>query len=269
MNAQAAHRTQRTDTHRPSAIRPDEYLYVGAFDGSLGSADPDDLDGAAEALKASVESSSTSVYRDTSRCDHCGAHLRYAVVWRHEPTGQNICTGEICARETMIVPDRMALDLKRLKGRAKRRREREAAQMKAAERYPEAVEILNGYRGEDRFLADVARKFGRYGTLTRRQAAAVVRAHGRESGSRKQDRFRTPDEQRRERGRKLFEAGGVRKIEEGVEASYAVTASDGGEYEVRLAADRPELCCPCRDAAKGNRCKHFYAATFADEATQR
>ncbi len=248
---------ERTDAHRPSAIDPAAYEYRWAFDTA------DERGPTAARFEELLRASETSVYRDPRRCDHCGAHLRYAVIYEHLPSGGVISTGVDCARNTMSVPDRMTLRVARLKARAKMRRERDERKRDAESRHPRAVGILREYEawgGENAFVRSVARRFARRGWLSDRQAWAVVRAS--EKGASRGSGADAADARRRERGRDLYKAGKVRKVGNGV---YAVAGSDGSEYLVTL----HPAGCPCPDSGKGNRCKHHYASRCAEAAESR
>ena len=244
----------RTDEHRPSAIDPADYEYRWAFD------TVSQLGPTAARFEAALRGSSKSVYRDARRCDHCGAHLRYAVVYEHTPTGEVICTGIDCARNTMSVPDRLTLRVKRLRALTTMRRERRKRKEDAEARHPRVTALLGVYErqgGSNAFVRSVSRKYRRHGYLSDRQAAAVLRAVDR--GVPKGRGADAADRRRRERGAQLHQDGKVRKVEED---GYLVEGSDGGEYRVTL---DPENY-PCPDAGKGNRCKHVYAALAAEHA---
>lgn len=246
-------RRARTDQHRPSAIEPADYEYRWIID-TAGQRGP-----TGARYEAALMSSVTSVYRSPNRCDHCGAHLRYAVIYEHVPTGEMICTGIICAEKTMSVPDRMTLRVRRLRALTTMRRERRKRKEDAERRHPRAVSILENYAfsgGTNPFVLSVARRYRRHGWLSDRQADAVVDAVDRSvPRGRGAD---AADLRRRERGAALYRAGRVRHVGECV---YLVGASDGGEYRVTL---DPEHC-PCPDAGKGNRCKHVYGALCAEK----
>lgn len=93
----------------------------------------------------------------------------------------------------------MTLDIKRLKEAAANRREKaryakETEKARAASRkeYPEAVEILENYEGNNSFLVDVKSRFDRYGNLSEKQAAAVVRAYEKESAPKQEEEQGSP-----------------------------------------------------------------------------
>jgi hypothetical protein len=55
-----------------------------------------------------------------------------------------------------------------------------AARVLSKERFPKAVAILEGYSGSNQFIANVATKFDRYGSISEAQAAAVEAAFTRD-----------------------------------------------------------------------------------------
>jgi hypothetical protein len=190
---------QRTDIHRPSAINPADYDYVGSFiadppysyDGDL-LCDPSELadypqehlDGASyyELLCDATSPDRAYPYTHSSKmvlgyrekCDHCGASLRYVAVYRHRPSGQFIATGHDCADNTMEWSDRRSLDLARQKkamDAARKSNAEEEERRYNIERtnalFPEAVTLLMNYEGHNSFIQDVASRFTRWGTTKR------------------------------------------------------------------------------------------------------
>lgn len=194
----------RTDVHRPKEIRPEDYSWRHSFDTQppmfmpVGNVTQADIERAQAAMEewhklfeqfvmAPIRHSAATVYGSPNRCDHCGAHLRYGNLYHHEPTGGVIVVGDICADETMEVPDRAKLQQKRIREAAASARMREANNKAARQRievaeksYPEATAILEHYEGDNYFIEDVAGKFKHNGYLSEKQAAAIVRAHRRD-----------------------------------------------------------------------------------------
>lgn len=212
---------QRIDEHRPSAIRPEDYAFEFGYDaqppmgwGFGEVTDPEQMRRMRETYEAMLQEhiellrpireSGTSTYNDPYRCDHCGAHMRYGMVYRHLPSEDVITVGEICAENTMRVPNRATLVMKRLREAAAAARMREAEDKEARERrelaerdYPEAVKVIRAIVAEsetaqailaDRdaplyeidalpFLENVAVKHLRRGYLSERQAAAIVKGY--------------------------------------------------------------------------------------------
>lgn len=180
----------RTDIHRPSApdFDPAGYQLIDVFD-----LHPEDGDGAEAArmiqdcLEAGI--SWALPYGDAAVCGHCGAHLRYAALLRHEASDTMMFVGSTCLRERFA--DMTAAKFAMLRAAAA---ERAAATRERTRRHELAAEGLaflaegpallielsyagNGgvVDGND-FLSDIARKVFQYGNLSERQVAAAERA---------------------------------------------------------------------------------------------
>lgn len=76
----------RSDVHAPSQFIPENYSYVGGYDGGGLKVTKREHD-----LIQLVINSGTRL----GQCTHCGAHIRYAAVMRHT-SGQYILAGETC-----------------------------------------------------------------------------------------------------------------------------------------------------------------------------
>ena len=110
------------------------------------------------------------------QCTHCGAHLRYFVVWQHLPTGEHIVTGEQCAEERMALESRAALELSLAKKAAVTRRAQErliAAAHAWIENNATLWERMLAARG-DTFVDSMVHAVAQYGGLTERQRAALI-----------------------------------------------------------------------------------------------
>lgn len=194
----------RTDVHRPSYIRPEDYSYTTSFDTTPPEIWPPDGVVTPEFQRmmelvmqpwreerdrlANMLNTDTSVYKSLYRCDHCGAHLRYVSLFYHEPTGNHIAVGEECAENTMDVPDRMTLEIKRLRERSAARREKarmDAETRKAKEETrkhdPVAAGILDNYEGENSFILDVKARYDKWGNISDAQASAIINTYNREN----------------------------------------------------------------------------------------
>lgn len=178
--------TTRTDVFRPSAIDPADFVFVDVIDlnESL-------FPGQGDLLEA-VQNNTDRPRTHVSQCDHCGAAIRYACIHTHLPTGKPVVFGQICADETLGLDSRRSLEMKRAKEAAAARRKSEKQEAERQEKlaevkatFPEAFDILNGYDGDNEFIADVAGRFTRLGYVSEKQAAAVVRAHARDEARRK------------------------------------------------------------------------------------
>jgi hypothetical protein len=192
--------TTRTDIHRPSAIRPEDYTYAGtllpvipppAYSFGL----PMEVFEAAyaewrrymEQVRAQREMIRDSYPESKGghACDHCGVHIKYGMLFEHT-NGNIIVVGEICADETMEVPTRALLEIKR-------ERERLAGGREAAKRAEEVLAWIEedptrigvvGWmmdRPENSFYADLLRKMRKYGPLSPGQEAAVRKGPEREA----------------------------------------------------------------------------------------
>lgn len=214
---------ERTDVHRPKEIRPEDYSWVFSYDTQPPLVPMEDQAAATRALEEwrrhfdrfvlePIRKSTTTVYSSPYRCDHCGAHLRYGNLYFYEPAGGVIVIGDICAEETMEVPDRAHLEQKRIREAAKAARMAEAENKKARERreraeqeFPEATALLETYQGENSFILDVSERFKRQGYLSEKQAAALVRAHHRD--------LEREDQRRKEAA--LIASGEIEPVPEG------------------------------------------------------
>jgi hypothetical protein len=192
--------TTRTDIHRPSAIRPEDYTYAGtllpvipppAYSFGL----PMEVFEAAYAewhIYMDQVAAQRKMIRDSypeskggHACDHCGVHIKYGMLFEHT-NGNIIVVGEICADETMEVPTRALLEIKR-------ERERLAGGREAAKRAEEVLAWIEedptrigvvGWmmdRPENSFYADLLRKMRKYGPLSPGQEAAVRKGPEREA----------------------------------------------------------------------------------------
>lgn len=179
----------REDIHRPSAIDPADYSYVGSFindppytfDGDL-ACSPEELadypqehlDGASYADLLDLSVSPDRPRSGIGQCDHCGAYIRYCAVYRHDPSNQFIITGHDCADNTMGWDGRRSLELARQKKAMEAARKNKAEQEErhhnieeTRKLFPAAVDLLLGYDGTNSFIWDVASRFTRYGTTKR------------------------------------------------------------------------------------------------------
>lgn len=194
--------TSRTDTHAPSAFDPAEYAEVGYIDNH-----PEEggcwIDSDAHKL-----SEYDGNYVNRGRCDHCGAGpLRYAVVFRHDPTQRLVFVGERCASK-LALGSRSEYERKQLLAQAIRERQRAewtaqapvnaeiAAFLRAVSTtdyitfsddsddatitgrpFREAFPAVSG--GTTAFLSSLDSKLHRYGNLSDKQVAAVAKIKAR------------------------------------------------------------------------------------------
>lgn len=245
----------RTDPHRPSAIDPSAYQFLGAYytgtDDDMWDAygtehswlmghrpdlDPDSPRLTAEDIWPQGEG--------YGHCDHCGQTFAHGALYRYRPTGEVVRFGHICAAETLSLPDRASLVRRRAEKAAKAAKERrEVWEQNAAihdiYRYwhdeGHLDHVPGGFGG---FVQDVLAKAKRY-PLSDRQVAALVRATEKHQSFHDQ-----PQEERAERvdapeGRVEFTGRVVKtKWYDSDFGSYIgatmVVEADGGEYIVWL-----------------------------------
>lgn len=185
--------TARTDIHRPSAIVPLDYEYVGVFyqgvSEDMADAYRDDhreLDHLLGEDWDRVIGVPDGNYKTKSTCDHCGSAFAHGVVYRHRPTGELLVVGHICGQQTLLPATDQA-------GQRRKLAEREAqrlASLRANEEYRQSKpELLAAFAlaHEDRFqvrtadwhvstLLDIERRFrSSYPELSEKQEALVLR----------------------------------------------------------------------------------------------
>lgn len=179
----------RTDVHRPTALIPADYTWVGYTDD--GDAYSDRLmDGplfppvqapAADELRREANPSRVRNAIHPGGCDACGQQgLRYRHYFRHDPTGDVIVLGDQCV-ERMNFDNAEGYKAAR---KVKAQREQEVIDRQArewgeankaaldflTEAYEGTVK-LNG--GIEDFVLDLRAKLYRYGSLSEKQTAAV------------------------------------------------------------------------------------------------
>lgn len=92
----------RTDIHRPSAIIPADYHYVGVESAKMEPGD-DFTWLIAERIRIRAHMERTggtySHHQHGGNCHVCGAHCIYSVLFHHEPTNSYIRTGMDCAEK--------------------------------------------------------------------------------------------------------------------------------------------------------------------------
>lgn len=277
--------TQRTDEHRPSAIRPEDYEWRHSYDSQpptfmpFGGDSPEAMRIAQaeyrmvlerwwaqyeEHVLEPLQASPATVYGSPNKCDHCGANLRYGNLYHHAPSGGVIVVGDICAEETMEVPDRARLEQKRLRERAQAARMREAegkqareARAKAEAAYPQAAGILNaalaqlaaheaacreaaaGWEPEAPELhpaiADIAERFGRFGKLSEKQAAFVCRL---DAEARERERQALVDAELRAKGELQAVPNGKQQVVGTVVKAYTKETAYGSRFVMVVQDDR-------------------------------
>jgi hypothetical protein len=114
-----------------------------------------------------------------SKCEHCGANIRWAGIVKYLPTGQHFIVGETCAEERMSLGSKTAhyarLERMAVEHRAEMERRANARAVFFREHPAEAEYLFNTDRPYDQFLDDLARKLDQYGDLTEKQLACITR----------------------------------------------------------------------------------------------
>jgi hypothetical protein len=160
----------RTDVHSPLNLVTEDYRYEGAY--YLGSSDYDGYSGV-DCPEPGVLKYGGHYGESDDRCDHCGAHISYGAILHHLPTGTHIHVGEICLDNRFSLA---TAEFQQLRKQAQLDRERQHLfvawnEYKATHDAPwDALEAL-----QNDFVKDVLGKGRRYGYLSDRQLAAIVR----------------------------------------------------------------------------------------------
>ena len=176
---------KRTDIHRPSAIKPDEYEYV-AFDyiplGRYGG----DIIGDCMFLQAQRERTKLHMARTGGKysqhehggsCHVCGAGAIYTITFYHEPTNTYIRTGQDCAQKMEMsfgnfdLFKRLVYDARNaVKGKTKAQVILSDAGCGEAYSYyaEKDATIRNAYQYEEYTISDIVSKLVRYGSITDR-----------------------------------------------------------------------------------------------------
>ena len=187
----------RTDIHAPTGLVTEDYTYVASFDNELPPfASPRTMTHfyANQQRLLSLVATSTSAHRGLTRCHHCGASIRYIAILRHTPTSQHIAVGETCLSNRF---ERATTEFQALR--------KQAALDAAEHRIRAAVaEFLDAhpdlafmgdkdYTTDNTFIADVACKLRRYGSLSERQVEAVRESLVRDEERAKRDAQRAAE----------------------------------------------------------------------------
>lgn len=189
---------KRTDLAAPTVIDPAAFTFVAGvyfgsqpgedFDAILGEwmvekdqHDPDQKAGwysqKPNVLKEFPPLNDRGNFARKGTCDHCGARFDWGAVYQHT-SGGHIVVGNVCADNTMDVPSRHDLDVRRIKSRIAAQREtaRNAAKARA-EAVAGGFEWLYAGPHDNATLTDIARKCLAWGGITERQLALVKRIH--------------------------------------------------------------------------------------------
>lgn len=192
-------RAARTDEHRPSVLNPADYEEVGDFD----------LHAEDGYMWVTPEARGVEPYEDgpfanRGACDHCGQRIRYGVLFHHKPSDKLVAVGLTCAH-TLNMSSRTEKEIKAKAEQARLVRAIEAwanespDNMAALDYFNKRRDAESAYRDamaewNDRgnpgpaprapryndFVDDVARKLRRYGSLSEKQVAAVLKSKERD-----------------------------------------------------------------------------------------
>lgn len=191
----------RNDLHSPTSFRPEDYVYLGAFDnwpthGSfLGNrASYDTPFGEVDAYSWShacyvggrrlLEEEGCKVnFKDgNSQCDHCGARIRYVAVYLHNLTNEAVAVGSTCAEERFGCDTRRDYDMKKLRETAALKRYEDVKVARAAKFVAANCPELESWildakiaSGVSSIFADIAGKLIQYGSLTEKQISFMHR----------------------------------------------------------------------------------------------
>lgn len=135
----------RKDTHRPSAIDPEDYIsigwdYLGPGHGDLGLMLQIGHERRRVAALMAEQGWRYSRHEHGGTCGICGAHAHYLVLWLHRPSGEVLRAGETCS-EKMGLCDRESFQKARkavLEGRR---------YQAGRQRYIEALDQYGGFEG--------------------------------------------------------------------------------------------------------------------------
>lgn len=177
----------RTDAHRPSVLEPADYEYVGftdsggrAWEGAVNYGEQHGYSEWAKDFDYDAERSRINKIHPGG-CDSCGANnLRYRGYYRHVPTGDVIVLGIDCM-EKMEFESREVMVAKKRSAAYFEQQLRVKAVYEWADLAPENAEaheflsISHAQGSSHEFLMDVRDKLYRFGRLSERQVAAVLR----------------------------------------------------------------------------------------------
>lgn len=171
----------RDDIHRPADIIPANYWFVEEFyQGSSEEmwdcykAEHQFLDNELGSPWHESDKLFDGNYKTKGTCDHCGAHFAYGVVYKHEPTGEYICVGHICASNTMMPgadeAERKVLLKKKEAKRLKKVAENRAAREAFLKEHPGLEEEL---QFDHYIVRDIASRFQDYCKISDKQIELV------------------------------------------------------------------------------------------------
>jgi hypothetical protein len=180
--------TTRNDAHSPANFNPEHYEFLVAFDNggdeesNLGVMHDNGIDQDIDALLGELEDAGNAgrvAYGDGSRCDHCGARIRYVGLFRHTPSGDVIAVGQTCAEGRMTY-DKATFDRLRKQAQLDREAQRVLIEWNQFKADRPQVEWDTLAESNNEFIVDVLRKGRRNGNLSDRQVEAIVESNNRD-----------------------------------------------------------------------------------------
>jgi hypothetical protein len=174
--------TTRTDSHRPSAICPDDYSYV-ACEHIKTEGDPGLCDyqiGQREVIKAHMARTGGTYSRHEhgGNCHVCGSvNLIYSILFYHEPSNSYIRVGEDCAEKLEMGGTR---EMSAFRAAMRNALEAQAGKRKAQAVLAEAglsaaweISQTNTHGYEENIIRDIVSKLIRYGSISVNQGAFI------------------------------------------------------------------------------------------------
>lgn len=159
---------QRVDVHRPSAINPGDYEYVGVHRNH----------------KATAAGENPYSGGPAGRCHHCGKWIVWEVHYTHKPSGNHVTFGYICAGILDMTDNRIDHEMVLLKRAAENERKQWEFENAARTRleqfkaeHPDVFHYLNTLDPDtdDYFLKNIRFNLQKWGSLWPKQVDAVRR----------------------------------------------------------------------------------------------
>lgn len=170
----------REDIHKPSLLDPAEYKDIACF--YQGSSNDMywsyryEMDEYAAALEQYPVFQGNHAAKGT--CDHCGAAFAHGVLFLHEPTGEVVHIGHICAANTVGLPSKAAKirkDAEKYAKEQKAHRKQMEATQEWRDENEELVTWLNSLENPHDFLYDMIKQINKWGKLSPNQTAATYK----------------------------------------------------------------------------------------------
>lgn len=169
--------TLRVDVHRPGAIVPSDYEYVGSYDAG-GAGEP--AWGVVEIRKACEDVGyhrNGMIFGHIGKCGVCGANFRYGDLWEHVPSKQLVHLGHDCADKYSLIANRPEFEtyLATLKAGRKAAIDAEMRRNRRAKYLSDKPELTQALELDHKILRDMSAKVDQYGELTAKQVAFALR----------------------------------------------------------------------------------------------